>query len=86
MLESSHLLFGLPPSSPSPLAGLLQWVEDTQPLNLYLLGKGYTGGAHGRYMAPGEWNWMQCYNVSVQKGVTGWWEVGSVIYLETAVI
>ncbi|GIL62720.1 hypothetical protein Vafri_16889, partial [Volvox africanus] len=46
----------------SPTAGLLQWVEDTQPLNLYLLGKNYASGAHGRYMPPGEWTWIQCYN------------------------
>ncbi|GIM12554.1 hypothetical protein Vretimale_15870, partial [Volvox reticuliferus] len=46
----------------SPTAGLLQWVEDTQPLNLYLLGKNYASGAHARYMPPGEWTWIQCYN------------------------
>ncbi|KXZ51143.1 hypothetical protein GPECTOR_13g630 [Gonium pectorale] len=46
----------------SPTAGLLQWVEDTQPLNSFLLGKDYLGGAHGKYAAPGEWNWIQCYN------------------------
>eukprot|EP00198_Chlamydomonas_reinhardtii_P004334 XP_001693670.1 serine/threonine-protein kinase ATM [Chlamydomonas reinhardtii] len=37
----------------SPRAGLLQWVEDTQPLNSYLLGRNYPEGAHSRYAGPG---------------------------------
>ena len=60
----------LTPSLPPP-PGLLQWVEDTQPLNSYLLGRNYAEGAHSRYAGPGEWSWMQCYFVSGGRGGGG---------------
>lgn len=46
-----------------PTPGLLQWVEATEPLNSYLVGRNHAGGAHMRYQPPGEWSWMQCYLV-----------------------
>ncbi len=56
----------------NPTPGLLQWVEATEPLNSYLVGRNHAGGAHMRYQPPGEWSWMQCYMVRA-----GGWEGNS---------
>ena len=47
----------------SPAAGLLEWVEDTEPLGTYLTGKERTSGAHARYARPGDYSFFDAYNV-----------------------
>jgi hypothetical protein len=47
----------------SPAAGLLEWVEDTEPLGTYLTGKDRTSGAHARYARPGDYSFFDAYNV-----------------------
>ena len=51
----------------SPAAGLLEWVEDTEPLGKYLLGEDRMSGAHRRYARPGDYSFIDCYQV-VDKG------------------
>lgn len=47
----------------SPAAGLLEWVEDTEPLGTYLTGKERTSGAHARYALPSDYSFFDAYNV-----------------------
>ena len=51
----------------SPAAGLLEWVEDTEPLGRYLLGEDRMSGAHRRYARPGDYSFIDCYQ-AVDKG------------------
>ena len=51
----------------SPAAGLLEWVENTEPLGRYLLGEDRMSGAHRRYARPGDYSFIDCYQV-VDKG------------------
>ena len=51
----------------SPAAGLLEWVEDTEPLGRYLLGEDRMSGAHRRYARVGDYSFIDCYQV-VDKG------------------
>lgn len=51
----------------SPAAGLLEWVEDTEPLGRYLLGEDRMSGAHRRYARQGDYSFIDCYQV-VDKG------------------
>ena len=51
----------------SPAAGLLEWVEDTEPLGKYLLGEDRVSGAHRRYARPGDYSFLDCYQ-AVDKG------------------
>ena len=44
----------------TPAAGLLEWVEETEPLLPYLIGDPpYRGGAWGRYHRPQDKDFMQ---------------------------
>jgi len=43
----------------SPETGILEWVENSQSLNEYLVGSRITLGAHSRY-CEGEWKHMMC--------------------------
>lgn len=45
----------------TPAAGLLAWVENTLPLNDYLVGPDRNSGAHQRYAGPGDWSFYQCW-------------------------
>ncbi|BDA48015.1 Serine-protein kinase ATM [Coccomyxa sp. Obi] len=47
----------------SPAAGLLEWVEDTEPLGTYLTGKERTSGAHARYARPSDYSFFDAYNI-----------------------
>ena len=47
----------------SPAAGLLEWVEDTEPLGKYLLGEDRVSGAHRRYARSGDYSFIDCYQV-----------------------
>lgn len=50
----------------TPAAGLLAWVENTLPLNDYLVGPDRNSGAHARYARPGDWSFYQCWQ-SMQR-------------------
>ena len=45
----------------TPAAGLLAWVENTIPLNNYLVGENRLSGAHLRYKRTGDYSFGQCW-------------------------
>ncbi len=53
----------------TPSAGLLAWVEQTVPLNNYLVGEDRTSGAHVRYARKRDWSFVQCF-LAVQKSAS----------------
>ena len=57
----------------TPAAGLLEWVEETEPLLPYLIGDNpFRGGAWGRYHRPHDKDFVQSRSAleNVQKTVT----------------
>jgi hypothetical protein len=52
----------------TPAAGLLAWVENTIPLNNYLVGENRLSGAHLRYKRTGDYSFGQCWQKMQRTG------------------
>jgi ataxia telangiectasia mutated family protein len=54
----------------TPASGLLEWVEETMPLNDYLIGKDRESGAHARYKRPGDYEFVSCHRAMAKTAGT----------------
>lgn len=52
----------------TPAAGLLAWVENTIPLNNYLVGEDRVSGAHLRYKRTSDYSFGQCWQKMQRTG------------------
>jgi phosphatidylinositol kinase/protein kinase (PI-3 family) len=60
-------------------SGLLQWVDNTMSLNMYLVdGYGGFAGAHQRYQQPGEYTHKECqmiaYKAQTERPIGEAWQ------------